>query len=418
MKRTFLLPVFVFAFFLPFLGSAHAKELILKTHYYKLWEVDSKEFEAVSHYQKTTFNNYDIVPLKEQMVWLTPYLKTQELTGLDPIKIQQYLQGKIAPQINREREDITLRRNEAGQIEFEGRGFESRQLDIKKAAELIAYALEKDLTYVHLPIITQPPIVTVLDEELKKKGIKELIGAGETYAAGSPASRFHNIDTGMIKFNGHLIAPGEELSFVKVLGPVDASTGYVPELVIKGAQTLPEYGGGLCQVSSTMFRAVLGAGLPVTDRRNHSYLVRYYEPHGLDATVYLPNPDFKFINDTGHSILVQTLRVEGDIHYNLYGTSDKRKVHVMGPHQKGWTGIPAPKTEYTDTLAPGVVKVVGHAVPGLHVTWFREVEYKDPAKKPFLETYDSRYQARPYYRLIGGAPPAPEESLVEVQQGQ
>src|SRR5690606_22822083 len=116
MKPQLPLLIFVFTFFLPFLNDAQAEELILKTHYYKIWEVDSNEFEGVSNYQKTTLNDLSIVPLKEQSQWVAPYLETQESQVLDQIKIQQYLQEKIAPQINQAREDVTIKRNEQGEI--------------------------------------------------------------------------------------------------------------------------------------------------------------------------------------------------------------------------------------------------------------------------------------------------------------
>src|SRR3989339_520343 len=108
-------------------------------------------------------------------------------------------------------------------------------------------------------------------------------------------------------------------------------TGYLPELVIKDNKTIPEYGGGLCQIGTTVFRATIKSGLPVTLRRNHSYRVSYYEPAGTDATIYDPWPDYRFINDTKNHILIQT-RIEGDdIYFDFWGTRDGRKIKITDP---------------------------------------------------------------------------------------
>lgn len=168
-------------------------------------------------------------------------------------------------------------------------------------------------------------------EELEKYDMGELLGEGVSNFRGSPKNRISNIKTGASKFNGVLIKPGEEFSFINALGNVDASTGYLPELVIKPNETIPEYGGGLCQVSTTMFRAALNAGLKITSRFNHAYAVQYYSPIGLDATVYIPKPDFMFVNDTPNYIFVRT-RVEGaQLFFDFYGKSDGRTTKIIGP---------------------------------------------------------------------------------------
>lgn len=168
-------------------------------------------------------------------------------------------------------------------------------------------------------------------EELQKYGIDKLIGQGVSNFKGSPKNRISNIKTGASKFNGVLIGPGEEFSFIEALGAVDASTGYLPELVIKPNETVPEYGGGLCQVSTTMFRAALNAGLKITSRTNHAYAVQYYSPTGLDATVYVPKPDLMFMNDTPNYIFVKT-RIEGvQLFFDFFGASDGRQTKIVGP---------------------------------------------------------------------------------------
>ena len=184
------------------------------------------------------------------------------------------------------------------------------EIDVEKSLPKIEENLKqnaftKDIT---LDATILKPEITSTD--LDKYGIKELIGEGVSNFLHSPQNRIHNINVGAARFNGVLIKPGEEFSFIKTLGPVDASTGYLPELVIKTDKTVPEFGGGMCQVSTTAFRAAMNTGLKITARTNHAYPVVYYNPQGLDATVYIPNPDLKFINDTPGYILIQT-HIEG-----------------------------------------------------------------------------------------------------------
>lgn len=200
---------------------------------------------------------------------------------------------------------------------------ESRENIIKDLQE---DPYKKDL---NLPTKVLEPEIT--STNLDKYGIEELIGRGTSNFRGSPKNRIHNINVGASKFNGVLIKPGEEFSFVKTLGPVDKSTGYLPELVIKVDKTIPEYGGGMCQVSTTCFRAALNAGLKITARTNHAYPVQYYAPQGTDATVYIPNPDLRFMNDTPGYILMQT-HIEGtQLAFDFYGTSDGRQAKLVGP---------------------------------------------------------------------------------------
>jgi vancomycin resistance protein YoaR len=170
-----------------------------------------------------------------------------------------------------------------------------------------------------------------LTEEINDFGIKNIIGTGKSNFAGSPKNRRHNISVGAGTLNGLLIKPDEEFSLNQALGKIDKETGYLPELVIKDNKTIPEYGGGLCQIGTTMFRTALATGLPITMRRNHSYRVVYYEPAGTDAAIYNPWPDLKFINDTGHYILIQS-RIEGDnLYFDMWGSNDGRIVDKTEP---------------------------------------------------------------------------------------
>jgi vancomycin resistance protein YoaR len=176
----------------------------------------------------------------------------------------------------------------------------------------------------------QPKITT---DSINNLGIKALLAKGISDFSGSPNSRIHNIKIGIAKFNGVLIKPDEEFSFNKVLGKVGPEQGYQPELVIKKDKTIPEYGGGLCQVSTTMFRAAINAGLEITQRYPHAFPVKYYNPQGFDATIYPPFPDLRFINTTSKHVLIQT-KINGyELIFELYGTNDEREIEIDGPYQ-------------------------------------------------------------------------------------
>lgn len=205
------------------------------------------------------------------------------------------------------------------------------QLDKEKSKKILAdYISRGDFSApLTLPFKTINPEIST--DSIKNLGITELIGEGTSNFAGSPHNRIENIKLGAAAFNGVLIKPGEEFSFLKTLGPVDAEHGYLPELSIVGNATIPEYGGGMCQVSTTAFRAAIYSGLEITARTPHAYPVSYYNPQGMDATVYIPSPDLKFVNNTPDYILIQT-KIEGTkLIFNFYGTSDGRSTKVIGP---------------------------------------------------------------------------------------
>lgn len=318
----------------------------------------------------------------------------------DEAAIARTITEKVLPGIERTPGTVTISRNASGTIVFDGIGFPGRSVNVALAAHLTAQALAAGVTDVTLPVTETSPTVIVNDPELQAQGIKEFVTMGESDFHGSTKNRIHNVTTGLNKFNGHLIAKDELFSFDKVLGKVDASTGYLKELTIIGDKTLPDYGGGLCQVSSTAYRGVWEYGFPIVQRKNHSFAVHYYSPQGTDATVYPPNVDIKFKNDSPGALLMQTaIDVPNTKAYFIYyGTKDDRKSEVIGPFSWGYTPAPPPRTEETTEIPAGTKRKVGEAVPGLHAAWFRVVQ-KD-GKEEVKGTY-SIYEARPLYWQIG-----------------
>lgn len=180
-------------------------------------------------------------------------------------------------------------------------------------------------------------------------GINQLIAHGVSGFSGSPNNRRHNIAVGLEKFKGLIIPQGAEFSFDDNLGPVTAEEGFLPELVIKGSEgTIPELGGGLCQVSTTTFRAAMAAGLPITARRNHAYAVQYYSPQGTDATIYPGSADLKFINDTPGAILIWPYEKDKNtLVFDFYGSNDGRQVTLEKPVVYDRTADGAMKATWT-----------------------------------------------------------------------
>ena len=198
-----------------------------------------------------------------------------------------------------------------------------------------------------------------------KRGVTALIGEGVTNYAGSSQARMTNIHVGANKLRD-LLFEGTEFSFNRVVGPVDLAHGFVPGLVISGERTTSGVGGGICQVSTTVFRALYAAGLPVKERRNHSYQVHYYEPQGLDATIYQPTQDLKFANDTGAAIWFQ---VEWNdraarLAVQAFGKPRAETVVVAAPRVLSRQAPPPARYVLDASLRPGRRVQVDWSAPG------------------------------------------------------
>jgi len=332
---------------------------------------------------------------------LEPGWTWEERPGWNEDAIRRTIEADISSKLDRPAGNVVISKTSTGGIAFEGVGLTRRRVDAALAASLTRSALENDIALVNIPIIETQPQIDVRDEELRNMGIKEVVTIGESVFAGSPVNRRHNIAVGMRKFNGHLIPQGSIFSFVEVLGPVTAATGYRKELVINGSETLPDYGGGLCQVSSTAYRGPWEYGLPITQRKNHSYSVSYYSPQGTDATIYPPNVDVKFKNDTPGALLIQTATDEKDRAFFIYyGTKDERKSEVFGPYI--FDRVAAPREEkisYTTEIPVGEKRKAGERHDGLKAIWYRSVSM--PGTGAVLERFYSAYEARPLYWQIG-----------------
>ncbi len=241
---------------------------------------------------------------------------------------------------------------------------EGRKLNIPQTEQLIASSLTTSgQTQIVLPVEVQKPQNKLVND----LGINELIGEGVSNFAHSIPNRIYNVTLAAQKINGVLIPPGQTFSFNQTVGDVTAATGFKQAYVIKSGKTVLDDGGGVCQVSTTLFRSALNAGLPIVDRTAHAYRVGYYEQGfapGLDATTYYPSVDLKFKNDTDHHILIQT-RIDGlTLYVDFYGTSDGRVAKITTPVILSQTP-PLPDLRQDDpTLPVGEIKQVDFTAGG------------------------------------------------------
>lgn len=297
------------------------KKVVLKYNS-SLWEVQKEDFAL--------WLNFDSVE--------NPDNKEKNILGIraDKEKIKDYFMSLI-PQINRApvNAQLEFKNGKVDVFSLDQDGIslqmEKSEKEIEKNVFIPDNYEDNSEKEIEIRLITESIKPEITIESIDNMGITALLATGESNFSGSPKNRKHNIAVGAGKFQGILIGPGDEFSFVEVLGNVGPKEGYLPELVIKNGATTPEYGGGLCQVSTTAFRAAVNAGLEITERKNHAYPVKYYSPQGTDATIYPPHPDLRFRNNTAAYILIQT-RVEGNnLYFDFYGSDDGRKVELVGP---------------------------------------------------------------------------------------
>lgn len=279
-------------------------------------------------------------------------------------KIYKYLES-LAPQFDQPAKEPKFTQANNVVTDFDP-GQTGRRLETFETAFLIADALGKKQTEVGLKIAETAPKNSL--EQINPYGIKELVAEGVSNFRGSPQNRRHNITVGTEKMKGILLAKGETFSFNDHLGEVDAEHGFLPELVIKRTGTVPEFGGGLCQVSSTTFRAAMNAGFPIVERRNHAYAVQYYSPQGTDATIYPGVVDLKFINDSPGYLLIWPYQKDSNtLVFDFYGTKDRRQVTLDKP-------------DVYDKMPDGSMKA----------TWTRHITVNGATKS---ETFKSVYQS-------------------------
>lgn len=324
-------------------------------------------------------------------------------------KIFAYLE-KISKEVDIQAKDAKFKLEDNRVAEFQ-KSIDGIVLNIEKSADNIEDAILNKATST-ANLIIETAIAKNSVGDINNLGINELIGIGASNFSGSPKNRRHNIAIGAKAINGILIKPKEEFSLNNGLGKINASAGYLRELVIKGNKTVPEYGGGLCQIATTMFRVALDAGLPITERRPHAYRVFYYEPAGTDATIYSPRPDVRFINDTDNHILIQT-NIQGDeLIFEFWGDAAGREVEITDPKIFNIVSPGPTKFIETEDLDPGKKRCTESSHNGADAEFTRKIIYPDGEIKE--EVWKSHYRPWRAVCLIGKEP---EEENKDEEEG-
>jgi vancomycin resistance protein YoaR len=256
-------------------------------------------------------------------------------------------------------------------------------------------------------------------------GIRELVSAQTSYFRGSNAERMQNIEIAAARYHGIFVAPGETFSMGAILGDVSLDNGFAEAWIIYGGRTIKGVGGGVCQVSTTLFRTVFFAGFPIVERHSHAYRVSYYEQTsggrdpllaGLDATVYFPLVDFQFVNDTPNWLLMETYfnPTSQSLTWKFYSTSDGRSVTYEASGPRNITPAPPPLFELNPELKRNELKQVDWAADGADATIVRTV-WKNGAVY-FTDTFSTHYE--PWQAVCQYGPETEDFEKLAKKQGK
>ena len=274
-----------------------------------------------------------------------------------------------------------------------------RELNIKKFTEDFKGAFFGSIPQIGIEV---DEINEISDPS--KYGIYALLGKGISKFEGSAPGRIYNLSLAAQRTSGVLIPPGKTYSFNNAVGEISGATGYDSAYIISSGRTILGEGGGVCQTSTTLFRAVLNAGLPIVMRYPHAYRVSYYEidsPVGFDASIFQPSLDFQFKNDTPNYVLVQSSVnvVNSSLEFDLYGTPDGRKVEITTPVVTNQIAPPAALYKDDPTLAKGVIKQIDFSAWGANVSFNRKVTRA--GKVLYDDTFSTKYQPWQAVFLVG-----------------
>jgi vancomycin resistance protein YoaR len=308
----------------------------------------------------------------------------QYQVGLDHEVLRALLE-RIAPKLERTPQNARFTFNDdTHKLDLIQKAVIGRNLDIDATIQDINTKIVNGEHEIPLHIATTQPDVRD-DSTAESLGITELVSQETSYFYGSSAERIHNIETAASRFHGVLVPPGAVFSMADTMGDVSLDTGYAEALIIYGDRTIQGVGGGVCQVSTTLFRTAFFGGFPIVERHSHAYRVGYYEQTasgghdedlaGLDATVFVPMVDFKFKNDTSAWLLMETyVNASGrSLTWKFYSTSDGRKVEWDTSGLENVVPAPDPSYEENPDLEKGEIKQVDYSADGSDITITRTV---------------------------------------------
>ncbi|GAB4483273.1 MAG: VanW family protein [Anaerolineales bacterium] len=336
---------------------------------------------------------------------LAPLLRVTNSAGGPRLEVDaQQMEARlreISQAVNRARENARFTFDDAsGQLQILQPAKEGRELNRAATLEAINQAIGQGQNAADLQLsITQPEVGD--NASGAELGITQNVSTYTSYFRGSSAARMNNIQTAAARFHGLLVAPGETFSMGQALGDVSLDSGFSEALIIYGGRTIKGVGGGVCQVSTTLFRAVFFGGFPVVERYAHAYRVSYYEQNangidpnlaGLDATVYFPLVDFKFTNDTPYWMLMETYfdARNQSLTWKLYSTSDGRSVQWQTTGLQNVVAAPPPELQFNPEAGEGAFRQVDWPAEGADITVNRSVLKGD--KIYFMDKFVTHYQ--------------------------
>lgn len=325
----------------------------------------------------------------------------QYQVSLNATTLGPFLEG-LAASLERNPENARFIFNdETRQLDLIQSAIIGRTLDVGGSlAAIQQQALQGEHNIPLTLIYIQPAVGN--DASAESLGISGLVVEQTTYFRGSSAERIQNIQTASARFHGLLVAPGEEFSMAEALGDISLESGFAEALIIYNGRTIKGVGGGVCQVSTTLFRAAFFGGYPIVERNAHAYRVYYYEQSaygydtklaGLDATVYVPLVDFIFTNDTPYWLLMETYVPEGArrLTWKFYSTSDGRTIDWTTTGPQDVVPAPEPLFQENSDLEPGEIKQVDWSAEGAKVTVTRLVQRAGQVLSN--DTFTTRYKA-------------------------
>ncbi len=310
---------------------------------------------------------------------------------VDPKKLGAAI-AQVARHVDKPHRDASLRILDGRlQVRPEALGV---KVDRERSLKDVSRALASGLVVVRLPLVSDKPNVTAADAA----GIDTLLATHTTSFNPAKHGRTHNLTLAARSISGIILKPGDRFSANAAIGPRERSRGYRDAIIFVRGRMEEGLGGGTCQVSSTLYNAVLLAGLKVVERSHHSRTVPYVPP-GLDATVAYGLLDFRFENSNSSPIGLVTTVKGSRLRVDIYGSAaDKRQIRLYTASRR--TAAAGSKTVLDKSLAPGVRKVLEPASPGVSVTVYREITQPDGTAKREVVSRD-RYGAQGAVIAVG-----------------
>lgn len=352
------------------------------------WQKDKRTRPILLSYEETTFRiepeNFDYSIDEEataDAVWLfgregplwdrLKKIRNAEAEGWSiPLKIK-YNENKLDSIAEQLRDTIscparnaTLSLGTGGIVPEE----EGRELNVPELKELILLALNRtDTSITALPVTPVYPEITASD--LAKHGIKELMAMYSTQFNTEDVNRTANVRLSAQKITGKLLYPGQIFSYNDTVGPREKAQGFKEAMEIINGEFVPGVGGGVCQVSSTLYNAVLLSGLTIVERTNHSKPLSYV-PLGRDATVVYDILDFKFVNNSPAPVMIMAETVGNKLNVGIFGQRLLEKnIDIITTQQQVIQPTIIKKAD--SALLPGETKVEKQGKPGYEVTVVR-----------------------------------------------